>query len=350
MAVTAMLLVLGLIAPAAADGHEGDDASGDREAGGTSSWSGWDGRGWDRDGDRDRRDRDDEDRDRDDKDRKDRKGDKKDKDKKDKKDRKDRKDRPERVTAVEPAILEHDACDEVDVLVIAETEGVTYRIDGDDVPAGAQELDPGRYRVTAHAEDGYELEGDARWKVQLRAAEPCPDPVEPPIVAPDVDVPPPPAVIAADLQAVGICVDEVENRIEYLVGGENWTEGTLSIGGEATTVAPGNQGTVAWPMDGDLLATDVMVVLEVEGHADIEVGPLAPDVECVLVAGVIVDDTDEEPVVEPITPVAQPVTEVLGESVDALPRTGASALVLALLGLFGLGAGGAILRRRPRDA
>jgi LPXTG-motif cell wall-anchored protein len=160
--------------------------------------------------------------------------------------------------------------------------------------------------------------------------------------------PPPGPEASANLIAGGICPIDV-NLIDYLVEGENWTTGTLTIlvdGAVVATyndVAPGSFGTLDWPLDADGLPyASISLQLEAAGLVR-TAGPIDLDEDCAEVGGVVIvtptpvdtepEPTDEEPVVK-------------GEVVT-LPETGVPALVLTLLGLLSMGAGGALLRRRP---
>ncbi len=158
-----------------------------------------------------------------------------------------------------------------------------------------------------------------------------------------VPPPPPPSTPGPDpvvsVSALGsqICPDGVTNQIDYLIGGANWVNGTLTVGDSVVPVTPGSFGSLPWPTDGDgLLVASVVGTLQVDGQAPVEFGPLSPDDDCLEV----LEAVEEEPE-------AEEDTEVLDET-ESLPRTGASTILLTLLGLMSLASGGALLGRRSR--
>ncbi len=166
-----------------------------------------------------------------------------------------------------------------------------------------------------------------------------PDPIIDSIPDPIVE----PIVVTTSALGSQICPDGSTNQVDYLIGGANWDTGTLTVGDLVIVVSPGSFGSLPWPVDDDgLQLASVVGTLQVDGQLPVEFGPLTPDAACTEVLGEAEGD-------EPATvPVVQPVrqdSEVLGES-ESLARTGASALVLTLLGLFGIASGGAIIRRR----
>jgi LPXTG-motif cell wall-anchored protein len=142
-----------------------------------------------------------------------------------------------------------------------------------------------------------------------------------------------PVVVTVDLTAGAVCVDETD-QLEYLAGGDNWTTGSLTVsagGADLETmadVANGSFGMMAWPVDAEgALYASVTLTLSAEDLSDAVTVPLPDD--CVAVA---VDEPEPD--------------EVLEEEEETLPETGASALLLSLLGLLSMGTGGALLRRR----
>lgn len=67
-------------------------------------------------------------------------------------------------------------------LVIPRERGVVYKVDGEVRRPGEHRVRPGRYRVTAHATDGYRLVGERAWKHAVHRGGACERP------GPDVEV------------------------------------------------------------------------------------------------------------------------------------------------------------------
>jgi len=163
--------------------------------------------------------------------------------------------------------------------------------------------------------------------VGAAACQGTPPPPPPPADDPD------PVIVTFD--ATSFCIDESQ-FIDYLAGGQEWSEGTLTFEYGDTiktlSLAPGNFSMMDWPMDGDAPATTVTVtfVVEIEGEDDF--------------VSTQTFTLDEDCITEVLSEVEE--TEVLDEA-EELPETGASALLLGLVGLLSLLSGGALLRRRP---
>jgi LPXTG-motif cell wall-anchored protein len=169
---------------------------------------------------------------------------------------------------------------------------------------------------------------------------PPPPPPPPPSPQPPVE-----PEVSANLSAEGICDIDV-NLIDYLIEGENWSTGTLTVLVDGVVVAtypdvaPGNFGSLAWPLDADgqPYAT-ISLSLEASGLVR-TVGPIDLDEDCVVVLEDVVDE-------EPTDVIDEVEAEVEADGQDELPQTGIPALALTLLGLLSMGTGGALLRRRP---
>jgi LPXTG-motif cell wall-anchored protein len=244
-------------------------------------------------------------------------------------------------TAVNPTVTQSTVCGVQGYLTIPSTTGVVYRLNGEPRSGTV----PGPIvagTVTATAELDYQLTNPGfSFAVDIPAAatdcggstnfEPDPQPE-----------------VSANLLAGEICPIDV-NLIDYLVEGENWTTGTLTVLVDGavvatyTDVAPGAFGTLDWPLDADGQPYATVSLSLQAGGLVRTVGPIDLDETCAEVGGVVIvtptpvdtepEPTDEEPVVK-------------GEVVT-LPETGVPALLLTLLGLLSMGAGGALLRRRP---
>jgi LPXTG-motif cell wall-anchored protein len=144
-----------------------------------------------------------------------------------------------------------------------------------------------------------------------------------------------------ELQASAVCAEDGVNELGYIVSGTAWATGTLTVSVEdavvqTVTVSANSSGVLAWPTDGDVPVASVVVSLSVTGSATQSV---QVDAECE-VLDVVVEEPIEESEEEP-----EVLDEVLEEE-ETLPETGASALLLSLLGLLSMGTGGALLRRR----
>jgi LPXTG-motif cell wall-anchored protein len=233
-------------------------------------------------------------------------------------------------------------CEADGSLTIPSVEGVVYTVwQGDPLAEVAAPYGPGTYTIKAAASSGYVLSGgsDVEWPLTVPArltGSGC-----------DRFVPPPPPApqVSANLSAEGICEIDV-NLIDYLIEGENWSNGTLTVLVDGVVVAtypdvaPGNFGSLAWPLDADgqPYAT-ISLSLEAGGLVR-TVGPIDLDEDCVVVLEDVVDE-------EPTDVIDEVEAEVEADGQDELPQTGIPALALTLLGLLSMGTGGALLRRRP---
>jgi LPXTG-motif cell wall-anchored protein len=233
-------------------------------------------------------------------------------------------------------------CEADGSLTIPSVEGVVYTVwQGDPLAEVAAPYGPGTYTIKAEASSGFVLSGgsDAEWVLTVPArltGSGC-----------DRFVPPPPPApqVSANLSAEGICEIDV-NLIDYLIEGENWSNGTLTVLVDGVVVAtypdvaPGNFGSLAWPLDADgqPYAT-ISLSLEAGGLVR-TVGPIDLDEDCVVVLEDVVDE-------EPTDVIDEVEAEVEADGQDELPQTGIPALALTLLGLLSMGTGGALLRRRP---
>lgn len=157
-----------------------------------------------------------------------------------------------------------------------------------------------------------------------------------------------------EFDATSVCVAD-EQLLDYAASGSDWTEGTLLIAygdglSDELTLTPGDNGQLAWPLDGELPATAATVTFTVEVDGELEEvfsEDFALDEECGAKVEGIVEVDDGQPGRSGEAPVGpSDDTEVLG-AVETLPETGASALALVVAGLLSLLSGGALLRRRP---
>ncbi|MDZ7677501.1 MAG: hypothetical protein U5K29_03000 [Acidimicrobiales bacterium] len=224
---------------------------------------------------------------------------------------------------VAPVVNLSEACEVEGTLVIDDTEGVTYFLNGDEIAPGTYD-GPRSGTLTAVADEGYELT-EAEWseEVDLPAAEDCPPPPPPPeddpVTAASVDY-----VCDADGSVTFSSTDgasdfvvEVDGSVVYDQSLEG--EETLPLTIEGTT-------SVIVRADGVVLVNEDVVF---EACDDGEVGGIeeeAPEDETV------VEGTDEEP------PAPAPAS---------LPRTGISAGILAMVAALTMGFG-ATLRAASR--
>jgi len=181
------------------------------------------------------------------------------------------------------------------------------------------------------------------------------------------------------LDAQEVClIDDLTEVIEFETDGENITgEATLTVTNEAgQTVATydvtvGEDGQIPWEVADDQLPFgELTLTLEARGRsatATVDLSVIAE--ECSEVEGEIIEDDDpvddpDEPTKDPdeptdegddtVTPVVDDSDdEVLGETITAQeehPKTGASTLLLMLLGMLGVGFGTILLRSRRDTA
>lgn len=80
-----------------------------------------------------------------------------------------------RVIAGAPTVEPYECADEEYVadVTIPDTEGVVYKIGNEVLASGDYPFEPGEYKVTAHAEAGYELTGTTEWTLNIEAINEC---------------------------------------------------------------------------------------------------------------------------------------------------------------------------------
>jgi LPXTG-motif cell wall-anchored protein len=192
---------------------------------------------------------------------------------------------------------------------------------------------------------------------------PPPPPPPPPVVTRSLNVDATEVCVAADLsEVIALTFSNVENVATATLNLTSIDSPAFSRSIELT-LSEAPFAPIAWPVDdAGALYANVTATITATG-VDATVIELALDTiaeECTIVLDV--DPIDEEEPTEepkeetpeiveeeePETAEPTPVTQVRGEVTDApkMPRTGAPALVLALMGLASMGLGGGLLRRR----
>jgi LPXTG-motif cell wall-anchored protein len=179
--------------------------------------------------------------------------------------------------------------------------------------------------------------------------------------------------VSLELSAEAVCIDPQTNAHEILVSSEATglgTTGTLTLGADdpgITIDLNASDVPVAWPLDDGLLVESVELTLTAGSQTDTATVTLLED--CLEIGGELEELPEEEPEQEPtddptetpeesdestddeeetVTQVTDDTVEVLGVTItsEQLPRTGASTMLLIVLGLLGVGLGAMLLRRR----
>lgn len=182
-----------------------------------------------------------------------------------------------------------------------------------------------------------------------------------------------------ELEVQEVClIDDLTEVIEFETDGEYITgDATLTVTNEVGTVVAtydvtvGEDGQIPWAVADDQLPFgELTLTLEAQDRsasATVDLSVIAE--ECTEVEGEREELPEEEPEQDPtddpdepeetdegddtVIPVTDDTDEVLGETItasEAHPRTGASTLLLMLLGMLGVGLGTIMLRSRRHTA
>ena len=138
------------------------------------------------------------------------------------------------------------------------------------------------------------------------------------------------------------CADGTEEIFD-LGGGESESLTDIEVG-DCTVTETDTGGADTTTLDGEERAGDAITVAITEDETtEVVVVNTFEEIEVAPTVIVADEETETEPVDEEV--------EVLGVTeARALPRTGASPLLLVLLGLLAMGGGGGLLRARPKGA
>ena len=256
------------------------------------------------------------------------------------------------VTPVAPELVEAQECGVPDRLVVPETGGVVYLLNGEDVSGETLE-GPLSGTIVAEAADGHVLSEDLIFDFTLEGPEPCPVVVTP--VAPEL-------VEAQECGVPDRLVVPETGGVVYLLNGED-------VSGE-TLEGPLSGTIVAEAADGHVLSEDLAYDFTLKAatpcpqpedeptddpkdEPDPEVGEetttttttpekeeeVDPEVEDESTATTVPDDDDDP--------------ETDDETEDTLPFTGLGTGNIAAVALAALAAGGGLLlmsRRRPEES